>query len=58
MFMVAFSLESDHQRGEDVTPQMLREALLQRIKDLDIYSGWIEATGAPLDTFRVTESNR
>ena len=39
---IAFSLESNHEFGEDVTPGMLRTALLNRIKDLDDANEWGE----------------
>lgn len=57
-FSVAFSLESKDKAGEDVTAQMLRTALLRRIDDLDIGDEWVEATGAPFDTYEVDESVR
>lgn len=54
MFDIAFSLDSDKEDASDVTPAMLRAALLRRIADLDdavkVYgpSGatlWLEACG-------------
>lgn len=53
-FTLAFSLVSGDENGEDVTPQMLRTALLKRIVDLDEsrpdQGEWIEAVGPPYDT--------
>jgi hypothetical protein len=36
MFDIAFSLDSDSEDASDVTPAMLRDALLRRIADLDL----------------------
>lgn len=57
-YTLAFSVESKDPKGEDVSPQMLRAALLRRIDDLDIGDEWVEATGAPFDTYEVDESVR
>lgn len=43
---IAFSIVSDHERGEDFTPAMLKEALFARIRDLDTSTDgveWLEA---------------
>jgi hypothetical protein len=53
MFDVAFSLESAKEDGSDVTPAMLRAALMQRIYQLDISDEWEEACGL-CDTYEVT----
>ena len=55
---ICFSLESNHEFGEDVTPDMLRTALLNRIKDLDKANEWgeIHANSVPFDTYEVEES--
>jgi hypothetical protein len=50
-YTIAFELVSSTPTGEDVTPEMLREALIRRISELDKTDTWIEATGAPFDTF-------
>lgn len=51
-YTIGFSLISNHPEGEDVTPQMLREAICIRLKD--IYDSEIlEACGAPFDSFPV-----
>lgn len=55
-YTVAFSLNSDHPDGEDVTPEMLRVALLRRIIQLDEDGEWEEAVGAPYDTYENEES--
>lgn len=54
-YEVAFSLVSDHPEGEDVTPVMLRNALMSRIEELDNRNEWTEAVGAPYDTYEVDE---
>lgn len=48
---IGFSLTSNHERGDDVTPEMFREALVQRMKDLDAHDEWGEAIGCPFDTY-------
>ena len=52
LFDVAFSLESDDCDAEDVTPAMLRAALLKRIEDLDAADEWLHACGL-CDTYEV-----
>ena len=54
---ICFSLESNDEHGEDVTPEMLRTALLNRIHDLDDANEWGEiwANSAPFDTYIVEE---
>lgn len=54
MVSVAFSVVSDDEHGNDFTPGMLKEALLRRVADMDNSpqgSEWLEAIGAPEDTF-------
>ena len=51
---VAFSLVSNDPEGLDVTPAMLRAALLRRIEQLDAEAhmgSWEESCGAPFDTY-------
>ena len=50
-YTVAFSLESDHPEGEDVTADMIRVALLRRIADLDEHGELVEAVGGPFDSY-------
>lgn len=50
-FDIAFSLVSEKQDASDVTAAMLKEALLKRIENLDAEDTWIEAAGAPFDTY-------
>ena len=52
-FDLAFSLESDEENAGDVTPAMLKKALLKRIAALDAAGDneWLEACGAPWDTY-------
>ena len=52
LFDVAFSLESGDCDAEDVTPAMLRAALLKRIEDLDAAGEWLHACGL-CDTYEV-----
>lgn len=53
LFSVAFSVTgSAHPKGEDVTPQQFRAAVLRRLEQLtDNADEWFEAVGAPHDTF-------
>lgn len=48
---LAFSLVSNHERGDDVTPEMFRAALVARMEDLDASNAWGEALGCPFDTY-------
>jgi hypothetical protein len=48
---LAFEVESSDETGEDVTPAMLRAALLRRIASLDAANEWLEACGAPFDSY-------
>lgn len=52
---ITFTVISDHPTGDDLTPQMLREALERRIRELDTHKEWIEVVGAPYDTVEVEE---
>lgn len=52
---LAFEVVSDDPNGEDFTPAILREALLQRMVNLDIGDEWVEAIGAPFDTYEENE---
>ena len=47
---LAFSIISEEENGKDITPAMLKEALLIRIIGLDNHSEWIDATMPPYDT--------
>ena len=51
---IAFEVTSNDENGEDVTGEMLLEALLERIISLDTAGEMIEATGCPFDTYEVT----
>lgn len=54
MFDIAFSVESAHEDASDVTPAMLRAALLRRIEALDECGEWQEAAGL-CDSYEVPE---
>ena len=53
---LAFEVISEDPDGEDFTPAMLKEALLQRMVNLDIWNEWVEAIGAPYDTYEEDEA--
>lgn len=55
---IAFSLVSNHPQGEDITADMLRTALWNRIRDLDNSNEWgeIAANTVPFDTYEVEEN--
>jgi hypothetical protein len=57
MFDTAFSLESNTDDGSDVTPAMLRAALLKRIDTLDASGEWLEACGL-CDTYEILPSGQ
>ena len=51
-FCIGFEVAgSTHPEGEDVTPAQLREALLRRVRELGFSDEWLEACGAPFDTY-------
>jgi hypothetical protein len=52
-YTVAFSLESNHPEGVDVTKEMLEIALLARLRNLRKEDAWIEACDTPFDTYEV-----
>ena len=47
---LAFEIISEDPNGADITPAMLREALLQRMVNLDSDAEWLDATMPPYDT--------
>ena len=47
---LAFEVISEGPNGNDITPAMLKEALLQRMVNLDTDGAWIEAIYPPYDT--------
>jgi len=53
---ISFTVISDDPQGNDFTPAMLREALFRRIADLDFSEDWVEAVGAPFDTYEEEEA--
>jgi hypothetical protein len=53
-FDIAFSLVSQHPTGEDVTADMLRNALQKRLDSMGD-DEIMEAAGAPTDTYEVPE---
>ncbi|NEI71012.1 hypothetical protein GR212_15645 [Rhizobium lusitanum] len=55
---VAFTVISSDKEGNDFTPAMLKEALLNRIRDMDNSpkgNEWLDAVGAPFDTVEEEE---
>ena len=54
---IAFSLVSNHPKGEDITGGMIRTALWNRIRDLDEAEEWneIAANTVPFDTYEEGE---
>lgn len=50
---LAFSVISNDPEGEDITPDMIKEALYRRVIDLDSAGDleWLEATCPPWDTY-------
>ncbi|MDR6790514.1 hypothetical protein J2Y58_003897 [Sphingomonas sp. BE138] len=58
LYALAFTVVSNEPDGGDVDPEMLRAALLARIALLDREGGWIEATGAPYDSYAEPDDRR
>ena len=54
---LAFEVISNDEYGADITPAMLREALLQRMVNLDSDAEWLDATMPPYDTMEHEEDN-
>ena len=59
-YTIAFSVISNDPDGKDVTPAMLKAALLRRIAALDAastpeWSEWIEACECPYDTYEMID---
>jgi hypothetical protein len=52
-FDIAFSIESDHPTGEDVTAEQVRDALIKRVQTAYASGELLEAIGAPFDTYEV-----
>jgi len=50
-FDVAFAVVSNDPDGEDVTAEMMRDALLKRVETLMADGEMIEAVGCPFDTY-------
>ena len=50
---IAFEVITDHPEGDDFTPEILRQALLDKINQFDREDTWIEAVGRPFDTYQV-----
>lgn len=59
-FDIGFEVISETEDGADVTPEMIEEALLDRIAQLKDEArqglgGLMEAVGAPFDTYEIEE---
>ena len=50
LFAIGFDIESEQEDASDVTPQMFRDALMQRIRELDQHDEWAEVLGPPEET--------
>jgi hypothetical protein len=52
MYTIAFEVpNSSHEEGNDVNDNMLRNALLKRIINMDENDIWEECVGGPEDTY-------
>jgi hypothetical protein len=49
---IAFTVESEHPTGDDLTPRQLRLAIMSRLAALPD-SEMLEAVGMPFDTYEV-----
>lgn len=54
---LAFEAISERKDGDDLTPAMLRAALMRRIIQLDEEGAWLEACLAPFDTYEMEGEN-
>jgi hypothetical protein len=54
-YSIGFDLDSNAEDASDVTPAMLRIALLRRIADIDQNNEWEAAVGGPFDTMETWE---
>ena len=54
MFDLAFSLESNDCDAKDVTPAMLRAAILKRVEMIDAANEWAESCGL-CDTYETKD---
>lgn len=52
---IAFEVVSGNENGDDVTPEMLKAALMKRIQDLDTEGkgAWLDAASL-YDTFEIS----
>ena len=50
LFAIGFNVVSDREDADDVTPEMFRAALLQRVRELEQFNEWLEALGPPEET--------
>ena len=51
MVILAFGVVSEHPEGEDITHEMLKDALQKRIVDMDSEQTWEEACLPIEDTY-------
>jgi hypothetical protein len=56
-FDIAFSIISEHPKGEDVTAEQVLEALVNRAKVAYENGELLEAVGLPFDTHQEDETN-
>lgn len=52
---LAFEVVSEDFYGDDITPEMLKAALIKRIESMDKTGEWAEACLPPYDTHKVTQ---
>jgi hypothetical protein len=52
---VAFEVISNDEQGDDITSEMLKAALQERIRLLDESDAWIEACMSPFDTYEMDD---
>ena len=50
---LAFEVISHDKNGDDITPNMYRAALEERMDELDREGTWSEAIGYPFDTYEM-----
>ena len=57
-FTVAFTIESDHPEGDDITGEQFTKAVQRRVDELNSQGDleWLEAVGLPYDTYEVHDA--
>jgi len=56
---IAFQIDSDDRKGDDITPEEMKAAILERVLDPEFLAEALEATMPPYDTYcHLCEDNK